>query len=62
LRAGEPHAVKAVLSELRGGSTLQGERRALLRELALLVPTLPHVDIEGFSARQSAVLGAIDQR
>ncbi len=60
LRHGEPYAAAEVLTELQHARARQGERRVLARELPLLVPSAPVVDLDGFVATQAALLATID--
>jgi hypothetical protein len=62
LRGGEPYGAKAIVRELASPSSRQGERRILARELGLVVPDAPHLDVDGFHATQLAVLASIELR
>jgi hypothetical protein len=62
LRAGEAYAPRAIVAELADLTTLQGERRALARELPVALPNAPVFDVEGFVASQAAAIAAIELR
>lgn len=60
IRGGQPYAADRVLRELLDANARQGERRVLLRELALVATsTLPAIDLDGFFARQIATLSTV---
>ncbi|MFO0616694.1 MAG: hypothetical protein U0414_29140 [Polyangiaceae bacterium] len=60
VRRGAPYAGALVLDELLDPNALQGERRILLRELALVAAgPLPAIDLDGFFARQVATLSTV---